>query len=168
VDVPQAPVAAATQGQYSQAYRGKELRGSADFISRTEAALDLLSGSTTFALVSPYIAVIEEADHSGMQAGAAKPAFQVGKATWSQPAAWYAGTISHDGRHSALYHAAKAAARGEPPADTWTGAAAEKDCLALQLKVLAQIKAPPYMLQYVRSLLTDPAYQQVPYDHRDW
>ena len=145
-----------------------EIRGDAVFAAKTKEALALLEGATTFSKISPYIAIIEEAEHSGMVAWTEKPTFQVGRNTWNRGAAWYAGTIAHDGCHSLLYHRAKALGSGAVPAETWTGRQAEQECLSVQAEVLTEIKADKYLVDYVNGLIADPTYQNIPYDKRNW
>jgi hypothetical protein len=145
-----------------------EIRGSADFTARTKAALALLAGSTTFTQIAPYIAAIESSTRSGMVAWAEKPVFQVGEKTWSSGAAWYAGTIAHDGCHSRLYHRAKVPGRPRVPDAAWTGKVAEQKCLAVQAEVLAEIKADPAYIAYVKGLIPNPTYQNIAYSSRTW
>ncbi|MBU2575307.1 MAG: hypothetical protein KKH28_14660 [Elusimicrobia bacterium] len=166
--VPAPPAQTADGPRETAVYRNFEIQGSATFIAATKSALDLLGGSTTFTVIAPYISVIEQADRSGMVAWTAKPVFEVGNATWKHSAQWYAGAIAHDGMHSLHYHTAKAALAQEPPAEAWTGTEAERECLRLQVKVLTEIKARQYMMDYVNSLIDDPGYHLIPYEDRDW
>jgi len=151
----------------SAVFNGIEIKGSEAFSTKTKEALTLLKGSANFKKVSPYIAVITEGDHSGMAAYAAKPTFEVSSKTWTQPTEWYAGTIAHDGYHSLLYHQAKASTGRTPADDVWTGASAEKTCLAFQEAVLTELKAD-YYAKYVHGLISDPEYQNIPYSQRNW
>ena len=100
-----------------------------------------------------------------MRAYAKRPAFIVGKPTWSHSGLWYAGAIAHDSHHSKLYHEAKASMAGKPPADCWTGSGAEKKCLAFQREVLDALGADEKLVAYVRELEKNPAYQG---RHRGW
>jgi hypothetical protein len=145
-----------------------EIHGSTAFAAKTREALALLAGSTTFMEAAPYIAVIEESKHSGMLAYAKKPTFQVGGRTWNAGAAWYAGTIAHDGYHSLLYHRAKTSRLRKPPDEAWKGKLAEQKCLLFQERVLTEIKAGKNQVDFVRSLLANPTYQNIPYAQRDW
>lgn len=147
---------------------GLEIRGSAAFTVKTKEALTLLEGSTTFTTISPYIAVIEESTRSGMMAWTEKPVYHVGSATWNRGAAWYAGTIAHDGYHSLLYHKAKKAGKGKVPPEAWTGKKAEQDCLRVQAEVLIEIKADDYFVDYVKGLIQNPTYQNISYSSRSW
>lgn len=150
------------------AFDNFEIRGGASFEVKTKEALILLRGSTTFATISPYIAVIEESARSGMAAWKKNPVFQVGSTTWNRGAAWYAGAIAHDGCHSLLYHKAGNAGKEKVPPEAWTGKKAEQDCLLLQAEVLIEIKADKYFVDYVKSLSRDPAYQNISYSSRSW
>lgn len=158
-------LAAAAQ---ATAFNNLEIRGSAAFTVKTKEALTLLEGSTTFTTISPYIAVIEESTRSGMMAWTEKPVYHVGSATWNRGAAWYAGTIAHDGYHSLLYHKAKKAGKGKVPPEAWTGKKAEQDCLRVQAEVLIEIKADGYFVDYVKGLIRDPTYQNISYSSRSW
>jgi hypothetical protein len=145
-----------------------EIQGAPVFKARTHEALSLLERSASFAKVAPYIAVIKEADHSGMRAYDARPVYEVGFRTWNYSAPWYAGTIAHDGYHSLLYHAAKGAGTAEPPETAWTGADAERKCLIFQAQVLSEIKADAALIKYVQDQTRNPTYQDIEYSKRNW
>jgi len=138
------------------------------FVNRTREALALLEGSTTFTQVARYIAVIKQAEHSGMRAYDERPTYEVGFRTWDYSASWYAGTIAHDGYHSLLYHEAKGAGQAQPPDLAWTGTDAERKCLDFQARVLDEIKADPSLIKYVRDQTVNPTYQNVEYSKRNW
>jgi hypothetical protein len=137
-----------------------EIRGGAEFCARTKEALELLMRRRSFAEVHGMIAVIREGKRSGMRASEARPTFVVGKPTWRHSALWYAGAIAHDAYHSKLYHEAKAGNDGKTPnRNTWTGAAAEKICLAFQRRVLEELGAGREIIAYVRECEENPGYQ---------
>lgn len=95
-----------------------------------------------------------------MWARKSRPTFVVGAATWNHSERWYAGAIAHDAYHAKLYVEAKAQNGGrEPDSDAWTGADAEKNCLAFQREVLAELDAGAEVIAYVRSLEKNPVYQ---------
>jgi hypothetical protein len=143
----------------SQTISGIEVRGRAEFIRATRQALELLQTHSCFAEVQRSVAVIKQGCRSGMHAGAKRPTFVVGRRTWSHSALWYAGAIAHDAYHSKLYHAGKTAARGEPPADCWTGREAEQKCLAFQIEVIEALGADARTVAYLEELRKNPTYQ---------
>lgn len=151
-----------------------EIQGSAAFITRTRNVLAMLDGTQAFADVEPYIAIIREAERSGMRAYDPKPTYEVGAPTWQHSELWYAGCIVHDGYHSKLYHEAKVMRGGaEPPPESWTGAEAERGCLALQLRALVELGADSPLVDYVKRMLENPTYHGDPkswadYNMRKW
>ena len=145
---------------------GIKIQGSSDFVLRTREAFEKLTGTTSFEEIRPYIAVIKEAQRSGMRAYGEQPTYEVGQPTWRHSPVWYAGTIVHDGYHSKLYLEAKATNQGhEPDAETWTGTEAEKRCLESQLQALGEMGADEHVVGYVNSLMENPTYEGV---HRSW
>ena len=135
------------------------MRGGAEFIRATRAALELLQSHSRFVEVQRYVAMIKQGRRSGMHAAAKKPAFVVGKRTWSHSPLWYAGAIAHDAYHSKLYHDGKAAACGEPPADCWTGGEAEQRCLGFQIEIVKTLGADASTVAYLEELRKNPTYQ---------
>jgi len=61
---------------------------------------------------------------------------------------WYASSIAHDTFHSFLFH------EGLP----FSGEAAEKLCLGLQIAVLYELKAPEKYIEWCLEWLKDPSY----------
>jgi hypothetical protein len=143
----------------SQTIAGIKVHGGPEFIRCTQEALALLQNSAHFLEIQHYIAMIEQGRRSGMHASATKPTFVVGKLTWSHSPLWYAGAIAHDAYHSKLYHDAKSATGGIPPADCWTGKAAEQKCLTFQIEVLEALGADANTVAYLDELRKNPTYQ---------
>jgi hypothetical protein len=138
----------------SQLVSGIEVHGTNKFIERSAESLNLLQPLAEFAVIRANIAVIRQGRRSGMKAWLAKPTFVVGKPTWSHSAIWFAGAIAHDAYHAKLYHDAKTLSGSkEPDADTWTGAAAEKKCLAFQRQFLSQINADREIIDMLLTTL---------------
>jgi hypothetical protein len=142
----------------SSSFAGIQLVGNAAFRARSLEALQLLSSRSYFEVVQQHIAFIKQGARTGMRAWAKPPAFVVGKATWQHSVLWYASAIAHDAYHSKLYHEAKTGG-SEPPPGTWTGAAAEKQCLLFQRQVLIALDADPMMIAYIEELLEKPTFQ---------
>jgi hypothetical protein len=139
---------------------GITIRGNDEFLLRTREALMLLSPLAQFQIIRGNLAVIRQARRSGMKAAAKNPTFLVGKPTWSHSPVWYAGAIAHDAYHAELYADAKQRSEGkEPQADCWTGTEAEKNCLAFQRQVLADLNADQTILKYVDRCAEQPRYQ---------
>jgi hypothetical protein len=144
---------------HSEIVDGIEIKGSPAFVVCTKEALALLGRTPFFNVIPRYIAVIQEGKRSGMRADAERPTFVVGKPTWKHSALWYAGAIAHDCYHSKLYQEARAAAGVKPPADSWTGADAEKKCLKFQIEVMETLGAEEETVQYLKQVEKNPTYQ---------
>lgn len=140
-------------------FDGIEITGRPKFLARTREALELLRPTPFFPGIQRHIAVIRQGRRSGMRADAEKPAFIVGRRTWSHSALWYAGAIAHDSYHSRLYHDEKARTGKNPPVDCWTGKEAERKCLAFQIEVMAALGAGAALMDYLGRLEKNPAYQ---------
>jgi hypothetical protein len=153
----------------SDLMHGIEIRGGAAFRRRTREALALLRPLPEFSLIRAHLAVIRHGKRSGMRAWAARPTFMVGAPTWKHSALWYAGAIAHDAYHAKLYRDAKIACpTAEPRADEWTGAAAERTCLAFQRRVLAALDADATILRYIENCAKNPTYQGSNKGWRGW
>jgi hypothetical protein len=139
---------------------GIEVCGSREFAVRTREALALLRASSQFELIRSHIQIIRQARRSGMKAWIDRPTFQVGAATWQHSPLWYAGAIAHDAYHAKLYRDAKTNSNGAaPPRDTWTGAAAEQQCLAFQRALLIGLNADEKTILYLDKCAENPLYQ---------
>lgn len=148
---------------------GIEIRGSEEFVRRTKKSLELLESTSRLGLIQAHLSTIQQGGRSGMKAWADKPTFVAGKPTWRHSALWYAGAIAHDAYHSKLYHDAKNALGGRnPDADAWTGAEAEKKCLAFQRQVLLEIGADAATMAYLEKCAKNPTYQGHNTGWRGW
>jgi hypothetical protein len=148
---------------------GIEVRGGTKFRGCTREALTLLSETAALALVQAYVKVIRQGKRSGMRAWARRPTFVVGRATWQHSPLWYAGAIAHDAYHSKLYHTASKNNGGDAPAPhTWTGADAEKQCLAFQYAVLESLNSDENTLRYVARWAEHPTYGGRPRGLASW
>ena len=153
----------------SEVIDGIEVRGRAPFRARTREALELLRLSPLFGAARNHIAVIRQGRCSGVKAWLEKPTFTVGKSTWRHSAVWYAGAIAHDAYHAKLYLDAKGGKRGkEPDSDAWTGADAEKQCLAFQRQVLVELNADGTIIAYIDHCAQNPTYQGHTTGWRSW
>jgi hypothetical protein len=153
----------------SHVLHGIEVRGDDEFLLQTKKSLDLLKPISQFDIIQANIAVIRQGRRSGMKAWARKPTFLAGKCTWQHSTIWYAGAIAHDAYHSKLYRAAKSALGDrEPDADAWTGAEAEKKCLAFQQRVLLELGADPAIIAYLSDCEKNPTYQGRAKGWRSW
>jgi hypothetical protein len=156
--------------------------GSAEFVSKTKAALKLLQKSTSYKHIRSNLGAIQEAPCSGTWVEGKTPTYHVGKRTWDGDLVWFAGTIAHDSLHARLYTNEKKRLKGAEPADSvWTGAEAEKKCLRFQLGVLGELGADRTTRDYVAKLIgapdkptEGPVYQNIGAgsadvcDKRDW
>ena len=148
---------------------GIEIRGREDFLRRTQAALQQLQSTSGFKEIVSHIAIIRQGRRSGMKAWSKPPTFIVGRLTWQHSSLWYAGAIAHDAFHAKLYSDAKAQnPAAEPDANTWTGAEAEKKCLAFQKEVLEALNADAETIAYIEACAENPAYQGHNTGWRSW
>jgi hypothetical protein len=148
---------------------GIEIRGCREFLNRTRESLALLRPLAQFEVICDHLGMIRQGMRSGMKAWAAKPTFVVGKATWRHSPLWYAGAIAHDAYHAKLYFDAKGNHGGlEPDVDAWTGAEAERKCLAFQKQVLSALNADETMIQYIEDCSQNPTYQGHNKGCRSW
>jgi hypothetical protein len=154
---------------HSGSVEGIEIRGKRKFLLRTKEALALLKTSSKFEVVCSHIDVIQQGKRSGMKAWLKKPTFVVGGATWQRSALWYAGAIVHDAFHAKLYFDAKRKnGVHEPEADAWTGAQAEKKCLAFQREILVELNADEKTIAYIDECAQNPNYQGRNKGWRSW
>ena len=164
----QAP-AAAPEPWVTMKYGSISVQGTAKFIKATTDALNLVQRAGYLSQVEDYVATIYEPS-DGLDSGmyASRKAFRVGAPTWKNGSVWYGSSIVHDSMHSKLYWDAwEASGRTVvPDASVYTGANAEKKCLALQSKVLRSLGADANTLEYIRKLAENPAYADVIV--RDW
>jgi hypothetical protein len=144
---------------------GIEIRGRREFLIRTQEALALLRPVAQFAVIHGHLKVIRQGTRSGMRAWGDKPTFVVGKPTWRHSLLWYAGAIAHDAYHAKLYFDAKGDHGTEPEADAWTGAKAERECLAFQQQVLLALNADETIIRYIEKCALNPTYQG---HHKGW
>jgi hypothetical protein len=148
---------------------GIEIRGRRQFRLRTEEALALLKRTSQFEVVSSHISVIRQGKRSGMKAWLKEPTFVVGSRTWQHSALWYAGAIAHDAFHAKLYTDTKREnGAHEPDAGAWTGAEAEKKCLAFQRQILIELDADEKTIAYIDGCAKNPQYQGRNEGWRSW
>lgn len=136
-------------------YGGIEIRGNAEFVTQTIAALTLLGQKApdAFIKVQTYVGMIEQGQHSGMWAWENPPRYEVGDATAFFSISWYASTIAHDATHSELYAQYQAAHPGESvPDDAYGGVEIERFCIGYQLEVAKRIGAPQSEIDYLSTL----------------
>jgi hypothetical protein len=136
-------------------YGGIEVRGGAEFITQTVAALTLLEQKApdAFQKIQTYVGIIEQGEHSGMWAWETPPRYEVGDATAFYSVSWYASTIAHDATHSELFTQYQIAHPGEPvPQEAYGGVEIERFCIGYQLEVAKRIGAPQSEIDYLSSL----------------
>lgn len=150
-------------------YEGIEIRGSDAFLAATERALGQLRRTSHFETVRRHVRIIREGRRSGIAVHRWWPTFTVGRRTWASHPGWYASGIAHEAHHQKLFLEARArSCLWRFREWTWSGAEAEKRCLAFQLEVLEELGAPEPVLSYVRELMKDPRYQGNPRSYRDY
>jgi len=153
----------------SEMLNGIEIRGGTDFLLCTKTALQLLQPTAGFKEIVSHIAIIRQGHRSGMKAWAKQPTFIVGRRTWRHSSLWYAGAIAHDAFHAKLYRDAKLKNPAtEPDANAWTGAEAEKKCLAFQKEVLEALNADAETIAYIEACAESPTYQGHNTGWRSW
>jgi hypothetical protein len=145
------------------------IRGSSRFEERVGGALALLKSNSpdSYVVTTSYVATIEQAKRSGMQAWLQAPRFQLNDRSAYYSLTWCAGVIAHDSFHSKLYHDYLADNPGVKwvPDKIWKGESAERQCLDHQKKVLEKIGAPKHETQ---SLNLTNRYWEVDYSKRNW
>jgi hypothetical protein len=152
-----------------ETFEGIEIRGKPEFLFCTQESLCRLQSTSQFELIRNRVRVIRQGQRSGMKVWAVRPTFTVGKASWRHSVVWYAGAIAHDAYHAKLYCDAKGGNRGkEPDADAWTGAEAEKLCLAFQRRVLVELNADEEIISYLDRCAQNPTYQGHTTGWRSW
>jgi hypothetical protein len=113
--------------------------------------------------------VLRKAKRSGVHASQVVPTIDVGLRVWNSPTTWYASGIAHEGYHIKLYREAMMRDGGHgPKLSTWVGAEAEVACLGFQLRVLEELNAESWHLEYVRELIKSPNYQSDPFSFKDY
>jgi hypothetical protein len=147
---------------------GIEIKGTEKFKSAVTNALALLETKApeSYRVVTNYIGVIEESEHSGMRANESPPVFGLNDTSAYYSLTWCAGDIAHDSFHSKLYHEYLAAHAGTVPDSVWIGHEAEVKCLKFQATTLKAIGAPAKEVVYCESI--SPDYSDVPYSQRNW
>ncbi|AOW12699.1 hypothetical protein LPB72_16915 [Hydrogenophaga crassostreae] len=119
--------------------------GDAQFQARVREALALLKtrDARTYVVVTGYVGKIEQAAHSGMDATAEIPTFNMSDATAMYSVTWAAASIAHDAYHSKLYHDHKGAhPNSRVPDNIWTGNIAESKCIQFQIASMRRFNAP--------------------------
>jgi hypothetical protein len=134
-----------------------QVKGNARFGAQITNALSLLQSKApdAYRIVTNEIGVIQQGEHSGMWAYRVPPVFEIADPTTFYSVTWCAGCIAHDSIHSKLYHDWQRTNSNPVPDEIWTGAAAEKQCLEHQVKVLVQIGAPTNEIIYCRQVKPD-------------
>lgn len=141
-----------------------EIVGSGEFREQVAAALELLRTRAPdwYDAVVAHVGRIREAERSGMVAWANPPTFELGPRTAFYSVTWCASAIAHDAWHAKLYRDYARLHGKEPPPEVWSGTAAERACLAAQLRAAEAIGAPRHELEHIRA--SDGAYWDA---HRD-
>ncbi len=129
-----------------------DIVGEIDFQISVYLALELLKYKSAkhYQLIQDYIRLIRQAERSGMRAYDKPPTFELSVTSSDYSLTWCACTIVHDAMHSKLYHDyQQQQGDTDVPADAWTGVAAEKVCLAVQLNALRQLGAPLHEIAHL-------------------
>ncbi len=152
--------------------------GSKPFVDHVIKALSLLQSRSPsgYPVVKKYIGRIKEGTTSGMYAYYNPPTFQLSakeallnESNKDYALQWCASAIGHDAYHSKKYHDYQQAhghspgGHSYPPIHVWIGEAVERECLAFQRKVYAEIGAYQTIRDYLKSC--DGTYCKAP---RTW
>jgi len=134
-----------------------KVQGSGKFGAQIANALALLQAKApeAYQIVTNQIGIIQQGEHSGMWAYRVPPVFEIADPTTFYSVTWCAGCIAHDSIHSKLYHDWQRTNSSPVPDGVWTGAAAEKQCLEHQVRVLKQIGAPTNEIVYCSQVKPD-------------
>lgn len=132
-------------------FYGIQICGDKAFIEQVERSLRLLREKSpdAFQLTQRFAPRIEQSSRSGMRAYADPPTFDLSPKTANYSDTWCAGSIAHDTYHSKLYHEYLGAHDGPVPDEEWRGKAKELECIHFQARVLKDIGAPDYEIDYV-------------------
>ncbi|MCK5355401.1 MAG: hypothetical protein KAJ63_09810 [Methyloprofundus sp.] len=128
--------------------------GSHEFITQTEAALELLKNLAPLAFekTQKYIGIIEQGQYSHMWANEISPRYEVDDMTSFYSIKWHAGAIAHEATHSELYHEYQAKHGLPVPANIWSSVDAEKFCIQYQIDVMKKMNAPQFDIDYLSEL----------------
>lgn len=149
------------------------IQGSPQFREQVANALALLKSKSPqgFEIVTNYVGLIEQHEHSGMQVHHNPPVFQLNDKSAFYSLTWCAGVIAHDSFHSKLYFDYKKQHSWSlwVPPGVHGGAKAEHACLQHQLAVLQNIGAPTNEIDWCRQSATQTnKYWEVKYKNRNW
>lgn len=154
-----------------------EIKGSDRFLKHVRAAMKLIQEKTprAYQLIQQNVAVIQQAERSGMWAHRSPPTFEMADRTTFYSVTWCAGSIAHDAFHSKLYHDFRGAKGTPVPDDVWTGKDAELKCIAFQIQVLEKIGASIHEVEHCKKqngehfdLDKDGKYEWSDYFKRNW
>jgi hypothetical protein len=143
-----------------------EIIGNDNFIEQTTAALDLLQAKAPeyFQLVVKNMGIILRVKTgSSMQVDENPPRFFASDRLFEAGIPWYAGDIVHDANHERQWRSYHEAHPNEPvPTDVFYGEKAEKECIAVQAKVLKEIGAPKDQIDWLVNHAADTHYWTTP------
>jgi len=147
-----------------------EISGTPAFKEQVANSLMVLRSRSpeSYGVVTTYIGRISQAKHSGMAAYENPPTLELNERTVFYSVTWCASSIAHDSIHSKLYNDyRKLHPEGAyAPDEVWTGAEAERQCRAQQMRVLLQLGAPAAEINWLSQ--TNNRYWEIDYTKRDW
>jgi len=164
---------ASPDSSQSRHFDSISIRGTPQFDEQVEKALTLLKTQSPagYAIVTNYIGIVQQYEHSGMEVHHNPPIFQLNTDSAYVSVTWCAGVIAHDSFHSKFYFEYK---KQHPwairvPDDIYSGEQAERACSEHQMSVLKDIGAPASEVDWCRQCETQTnQYWKVKYQNRNW
>ncbi len=161
-------------------HQGFEVQGSLDFRQKFRVAIDILSQvPSKMMLAQAYVRRIQEWERSGINMFKDTPTFEVGDIWRTHDPVYLASGIVHEARHSELCMKSHDG-EGNIAVEAFVGKGAERECITAQIEFLEELKATGYYdgtdfeamihehIEYLLSIVSNPTYQDIPYEERDW
>lgn len=162
---------------YTEVYKSPigeiEIIGNDNFIEQTRAALDLLQFKAPdyFKMVVDNMGIILRVKTgSSIQVEKTPPRFFASDRLFESGTAWYAGDIVHDANHARQWRTYHYAHHPNEivPRDVYYGEKAERECIAVQAKALAEIGAPQDQIDWLVEHAADSRYWDTPANAREY
>jgi hypothetical protein len=122
------------------------LRGRSEFIQSTTEALALLRRAGSLDMVRQNIKTIREGRQTCVNVQ--RRIVRVCAKHWSGYKIDYACAIAHEAHHVVLFQQAR-------DRSWWSGAAAEKKCMEVELQILSALEGPEWKMEFLRLQMED-------------
>lgn len=145
--------------------------GDADCVRKTNQALSILQEKSPgdFDKVAANLGIVEcSQDGSGTFVWESPARFKAGFSTYQADASWYASALVHESCHISQYRSYLSSHIGQQvPAEIFSGAEAESECLLVQYNALERLGASQTLLDYTKKI-AQTSYWDLPYEKRWW